>query len=331
MTENPFITVVIPTLNEEKYISNCLGSVFSQTYATRLTEIYVIDGGSSDKTIDIVKRYQENHKNLFLLNNKKKIQAAAFNLGAEKAKGEIIIRLDAHCFYDPDYIYYCVLNHSKSDYGNVGGRWIILPGADTLMGKTIASINVSPFGLGGAAYRVSNHKMLVESVPFGSFRKKIVLIVGKMNENLHRGEDNEYNARILKAGYKILFDPRIVAKYYSRSTLKLFLKQMYSNGFSIGVLMRNSFYSVYFHNTIPMCFVLFLVMGFILSFPFTVIRFIFFSIVFLYFLFDLVFGLKAAKKEIRIYPFWIYSVLAVHVLYGIGTIIGLSKGNYKNK
>jgi succinoglycan biosynthesis protein ExoA len=330
MKDNPLITIIIPTLNEEKHLSNCLKSVFSQTYPANLTEVYVIDGGSTDKTVEIIKDYQHHHDNLFLLNNRKRIQAAAFNLGVDRAKGELIIRLDAHCYYDPNYVHYCVLNHLEADYGNVGGCWIVIPGSNTLMGKTIALVNSSPFGLGGATYRVGRIKKLVQTVPFGAFPIKILSIIGRMDENMLRGEDNEYNARIIKAGYKILFDPKIKAHYYSRDNLRTFLKQMYNNGFSIGVLIRNTINSVNLRHIIPLFFTLFITIGLILSFAFPVIRTLFLSTLAIYFLFDIVFGIIATiKKQLIIIPLFVYAVFLVHFFYGLGTIVGLFKGRYE--
>jgi glycosyltransferase involved in cell wall biosynthesis len=272
---------------------------------------------------------QIDHKNILLLNNKKKIQAAAFNQGIEKANGEIIIRLDAHSKYDINYIYYCVLDILESDYGNVGGCCKAIPGSDTIIGKTIAIINNSPFGLGGATYRTGNSKKITKNVPFGAFPKKIIAKIGKMNENLPRGEDVEFNTRLRAAGYKVLFDPRIITYYYSRGTLKLLLKQQYDNGFSIGVLIRNFRETLSFHHIIPVLFVSFLIFGFFLSFHYSIIKMIYFSVVLLYFLLSLVNGIVYVKRSrLIIIPIMICLTFLVHLVYGIGTIEGSLKGRY---
>lgn len=329
--EKVFISLIIPALNEEKYLASCLQSVFSQTYPAELIEVFIIDGGSSDSTVEIVKYWQKDHKNVFLLFNNRKIQSAAFNLGVEKAKGDIIVRWDAHCIYDPEYIHYCVLNHMENEYGNVGGSITVLPGSDTLMGRAIACLNTSFFGLGGAAFRLGGKKRLVTTVPFGAFTKEVVLKVGKMNENLPRGEDNEYNSRILRAGYKIILDPRIVSYYYSRGTLRSFLLQMYDNGFSVGVLIRMSLKYVNLRHVVPLFFVLFLCLGTILSFVNPTICIFFLSSVSLYFILDIIFGfMVAVKNEIKIAPHLVHAAFWTHLSYGIGTLSGLIKGRYQN-
>lgn len=329
MSDKPFISIIIPTLNEEKYIKSCLYSLFSQTYPVELIEIFIIDGESSDRTVQIVNEIRKDRENLFVLKNKLRIQSAAFNIGVEKAKGDILIRLDAHCTYEANYILNCVMNHIESKYGNVGGRCIVRPGSDTLTGRTIASINTSFFGLGGATFRMGKNKKLVKTVPFGAFRKEVVMMIGGMNELLQRGEDNEYNARIIKAGYNILFDPRIIAYYYSRSTLKLFLKQMYQNGFSIGALAHSSITSLTVRHYIPFLFVLFLVLSSIFSLHFQQIRYILYSTILIYFILNIIFGLRATyKTEIKILPIWVFTVFLAHISYGIGTFNGIIMRGY---
>ena len=332
MKTYPLVSVIIPTLNEAKYIKNCLNFVLAQTYPLVSLEIFVVDGGSTDNTIEIVKEIQRNLPNLYLLNNKKKIQSAAFNLGLDNSKGEIIIRLDAHCTYDSNYILYIVKNHLETEYGNVGGYCFVKPGSDTLMAKAIALINSSIFGLGGASFRVGKAKKLTNSVPFGAFPKKVISVIGKMNEDLPRGEDNEYNSRIRKAGYKILFDPRIVAYYYSRQNLMLFMKQMFDNGFSIGVLINLSLKIINLRHIVPLLFVGFLIFSTYFSFFYSSIRTLLFFVLIIYFLLNLICGVKmVSRNNLKLIPIMIFTIFFVHINYGIGTLYGLTKGRYFNK
>lgn len=326
MTDVPLVSVIIPSFNEERFIKSCLDSIFLQSYPTKFVEVFVVDGGSTDNTVEIVRYMQVDHCNLFLLMNEKKIPPAAFNLGVENANGEVIIRMDAHSVYDIDYIHYCVLDLLNSGYGNVGGRLKALPGSDTLIGEVIAIINNSPFGLGGATYRIGNHMKTVKTVPFGAFPKKIVLLIGKMDEL----EDNGYNARIRAIGYKILFDPRIVFYYYARSTLRLFLSQAQRNGLSVGRLCHKSLYSYCIRHFTPMIFVIFLGFGLILSFLFPVFRIIVISCLILYFLLNFVFGIIYVKKNrIKIIPLLAIITFLVHIYYGVGTIKGFIKSSFK--
>ena len=91
-------SVIIPTLNEEFYIENCIQSL-TKNKLFDLCEILIIDGGSKDKTLDIIKSLQIKYNNIFLLKNKKKINPAALNISKKFAKGKFIIKLDAHAKY----------------------------------------------------------------------------------------------------------------------------------------------------------------------------------------------------------------------------------------
>ena len=213
-------SVIIPVLNEEKNIEACIESLTMQSIAFQEIEILIVDGGSSDKTVEVVNRIIEKYPNIRLLSNPKRIQSIAFNIGVEHSSAPIVIRVDAHAKYHKDYIKYIAEGLRDKRYGNVGGKWEMSSQNNSLIGKTNAIINQMSFAIGGADFRVSNEKKDVETVPFGGFRREVIDEVGIMNPNLPRGEDNEYNTRILQSGYKILFDPRIVAIYYARPDLK---------------------------------------------------------------------------------------------------------------
>lgn len=330
MGDNHFVTLIIPTLNEEDYIRQCLQSAHTQSYPDDLTEILIVDGGSTDMTLSVVKEEQAEHPNVTILKNKKRIQSSAFNLGVSCSKGSIIIRWDAHCIYDPDYIRFCVLNHSEGDYGNVGGSIAVLPGSKTLMSRNIALVNCSAFGLGGAAFRRRPERALVDTVPFGAFRKEVIKQIGPMNDRLPRGEDNEYNSRIRKAGYKILLDPRIKSSYIARKDLKSFLRQMYTNGFSVGVLTRLSVSYIRIRHIVPLLFLLFLFCGLLASFVSPVLHSVFIVVLTVYFILNLVYAIKGCMADdLRIIPLMFYTVFLVHICYGWGTLVGILTGRFK--
>jgi succinoglycan biosynthesis protein ExoA len=329
MDTQPFVSVIIPAFNEERHMNRCLESVYEQSYPQEAMEILVVNGQSTDSTEDIVELHQQEHPNLDLLRNPRRNQAAAFNIGFHRSRGEIIIRMDAHTFYDRNYIQMCVEYLVREEYGNVGGRCLIIPGSKTPMGRAIALMNTSLFVIGGAAFRVGTVKKLVDTVPFGAFPREVIHHVGGMNETLIRGEDNEFNARIRAAGFKILFDPEIVSYYVARSTLSGFLWQMYRNGDSIGILLRQSATSVGIRHLVPLAFLLFLLGGTVLAILFPWFRWVFFPVLGLYFAIDLAFAVHAARDgQTRTIPLIFISTLPVHLVYGVGTLAGLFKGRY---
>lgn len=321
------VAIVIPTLNEERFISRCLNSIIKQTYEFEKMDVMIIDGGSNDKTKDIVAEYQKSHQNIRFIENKKKNQSVAFNIGFKKSTAPYIIRLDAHAEYDSKYISLCIENLKQDEKrGNVGGRCNILPFNQSIWAQTNAILNHSRFGIGGAAFRVSNEAHNTDSVPFGAFPRKIIEKIGGMREDLPRGEDNEYNSRIRKAGYKIFFDPNIISSYFARPTLGASCKQMYANGNSIGYLYYIDREAIGIRHLVPLLFVVSGLFCIIISVLWSPFCYVFCGGLALYLIADAMASIMGAKDNVKCtLPLFIL-FFCVHVSYGIGTIAGLIKG-----
>ena len=321
------VAIVIPTLNEERFISRCLNSIIKQTYEFEKMDVMIIDGGSNDKTKDIVAEYQKSHQNIRFIENKKKIQSVAFNIGFKKSTAPYIIRLDAHAEYDSKYISLCIENLKQDEKrGNVGGRCNILPFNQSIWAQTNAILNHSRFGIGGAAFRVSNEAHNTDSVPFGAFPRKIIEKIGGMREDLPRGEDNEYNSRIRKAGYKIFFDPNIISSYFARPTLGASCKQMYANGNSIGYLYYIDREAIGIRHLVPLLFVVSGLFSIIISVLWSPFCYVFCGGLALYLIADAMASIMGAKDNVKCtLPLFIL-FFCVHVSYGMGTIAGLIKG-----
>lgn len=321
------VAIVIPTLNEERFISRCLDSIIKQTFKFEKMDVMIIDGGSNDKTKDIVAKYQKSHQNIRFIENKKKIQSVAFNIGIKNSTAPYIIRLDAHAEYDSEYISLCIENLKQDDKrGNVGGRWNILPSNQSVWAQANAILNHSRFGIGGAAFRVSNEAHNTDSVPFGAFPRKIIEKIGGMREDLPRGEDNEYNSRIRKAGYKIFFDPNIISSYFARPTLGASCKQMYANGNSIGYLYYIDREAIGIRHLVPLLFVVSGLFSIIISVLWSPFCYVFCGGLALYIIADAIASIMGAKDNVKCtLPLFIL-FFCVHVSYGMGTIAGLIKG-----
>lgn len=322
------VAVVIPTLNEEKFIARCLDSVIRQSYPFADMDVMVVDGGSKDRTKDIVEEYKRKYQNIRFLNNPGRIQSIAFNIGVKSSDAPYIVRLDAHALYNTDYVEKCIIGLEKDEsIGNVGGRCIIRPFNDSLWAKTNAILNCSRFGIGGSAFRVGVKSGYVDSVPFGAFPRAVVNKVGGMREDLPRAEDNEYNSRIRKFGYKVYFNPEIVSSYYARPTLRTSCKQMYANGESIGHLFYVDRESIGLRHLVPLLFVVGVICGTLLSFVWWPFFFALLAGLCLYFACDLLASLMAAKEHgwKFLLPLFIM-FFCVHISYGCGTIVGLLNG-----
>lgn len=323
--EQETVTIIIPTLNEEKYINSCLQSVIDQSYPYEKMDIMVIDGGSTDRTKEIVLNWALRYKNIRLLKNPGRIQAIAFNIGVEHSHSPYIIRLDAHAYYYPEYVSLCIKHLLRNPtYGNVGGKWNIKPGGNTLIARANALLNQTGFGIGGAAYRIGEVAKEVDTVPFGAFPRKVVEKIGKMNEELARGEDNDYNSRIKKSGYRIYFDPDIRADYYARKSIKDSMKQMYTNGVSIGRLLFVDISAVGIRHLVPFVFVMsvFVLVG--MCFVASVFGWLLLILLGMYVITDVMASIKVSLKKGFKYML-ILTVLfpLIHFSYGIGTLMGI--------
>ena len=319
------VAVIIPTLNEQRFISRCLDSVLAQTYPREKMDIMVADGGSTDTTRTIVEQYSAAYPCIRLLDNPRRVQAAAFNVGVSHSSAPFIIRMDAHATYEPHYIAECIaLLSSHPEYGNVGGVCAILPQNDSLIAQANALLNHLRFGIGGAAFRVGTASADVDSVPFGAFRRDVVQQVGPMREDIGRAEDNEYNARIRHAGYIVRLDPAIRSSYFARATWADSCRQMYGNGCAIGNLLHIDRTAVGLRHLVPMAFVLSLVISAIVAL-FTTYGWALLAVVAgAYLLAAIVADIQACLRY-----GWRYAGIlpplffCVHVSYGVGTLVGL--------
>ena len=104
---NELVSVVVPVYNGEQYIEKCIKSLLIQSY--ELTEILVVDDGSTDTTADICSSYTE-RGNIKYFKQKNSGPAAARNYGLSKAQGKYIAFVDADDYVDKDYISYLVEN-----------------------------------------------------------------------------------------------------------------------------------------------------------------------------------------------------------------------------
>jgi glycosyltransferase involved in cell wall biosynthesis/GNAT superfamily N-acetyltransferase len=219
MSVLPFVSVVVPCWNEAPFVAEFLDSVMKQTYPADRLEILLVDGMSDDGTRDVVRRYAVRHPSLRMLDNPGHRKPEALNLGIREAKGEFIIRLDVHAFYEDDYLRKCVSalrDHPEAD--NVGGIRKSLPRKDTLLGRALALATTHPLAAGNAKYRVGASKpQWVDTVFGGCWRREVFDRIGYFDEKLTRAQDREFNQRLRASGGRILLIPDIVCTYYARS------------------------------------------------------------------------------------------------------------------
>lgn len=235
----PFVSIIMPTRNEAGFISESLKSVLEQTYPPDRIEILIADGLSTDGTREIIQELAVKDSRIQLLDNPGRIVPTGLNLVLQRAKGEIIIRVDGHCVIDPSYVRNCVDHLLKDGIDGVGGS-INTVGVDSFS-ETIAVAMSSVFGVGNSAFRTIHGKtMLVDSIPFPAFTRQMIEKVGLYDEELVRNQDDEYNYRIRAAGGRLLLAEDVRSKYYSRGTLGKLWRQYFQYGFyKVRVLQKH--------------------------------------------------------------------------------------------
>lgn len=230
--ETPFISLIVLCRNEKCYIDKCISSLTANDYPTQKMEIIIVDGMSDDGTRAILSGYASQHPNMRVFDNPGKIAPKAMNIGVKNAKGDFIFILGAHTVYDTHYISRCLHGLLQHNVDCAGGRMELLPSQNTAMAKAIVLAVASHFGSGLAKYKVGRiaNSQLVDTVPYGVYRKKVFDRIGAYNEHLVRNLDSEFNLRLRKSGGKILLVPDAVAYYFQRSSLGEIIKYYFING-----------------------------------------------------------------------------------------------------
>jgi len=313
--DHSLVTVIIPVRNEGRYIRECLDSIVGQDYPPDKLEILLVDGLSEDGTREIIQQYQMRHKAIRLIDNVKKIVPVALNLGINQAKGEYIIRMDAHSKYPQDYISKCIEYAIKTGAENVGGVWETV--GEGYVGEAIAGALSSKFGVGNAKYRTEHYEGFVDTVPFGCFHKDVFARVGMFNEKLVRNQDIEFNSRIRRAGGKIFLMPQIKSFYYCRGDLVDLWKQNFSNGYWNIKTIRENPHSLSMRHFIPLIFLVSLLTTWML-------RPLWLIIMAAYLLVNIYFSLKISFEKGLRYIFSLPVVFAcLHLSYGAGSLLAL--------
>ena len=321
MSNSLKLSVIVPIDNEERFIEACVASLLAQDFPQEEMELLLVDGASTDRTPELLEKLAKEHPSVIrVLQNPKRIQSAAMNLGAKAARGTYLIRVDAHADYPPNYFSRCVSLMEETGAQNVGCIW-------NTQGKTpkaqmIAMMLTSPFGVGGAAFRTGGKSGWVDTVPFGTFRKDYYESIGGFDERLARSEDNEINYRIRKNGGKIYMTDEMAVTYYCRETVSALGRMAFANGkwnVIAAKLCPGSMSLKYF---VPLAFVLSLIVMPFLCLLHPVFCWLFAAELVLYLGLSLYFALQKTHEVKKLLRLWLLFP-AFHIPYGLGSLAGL--------
>jgi glycosyltransferase involved in cell wall biosynthesis len=321
------IDIAIPVLNEEHYLKGCLDSVLEFELPENVkTTVYILDGGSTDKTADIASNYANLYHNFISLKNPGKIQSCALNIVISQGSGDYILRLDAHSFYPSDYLKLCLETSQKTNADNVGGVVITNPGAGSYQADLVQALTTHRFGVGNSDFRLDARERAVDTVPYGFFKRSVFDRIGLFDERLVRAQDYEINRRIIASGGTVWLNPEIKVHYHNQPSLLNFYKKQ---------VLKEAPYNAYLWVVAPYAFTprhaitgffsAGIIGGLTLGFLTPLIQIPFLFVIFFYFFLSALSSIQQAiryAKPLHVL-FLPFSFFFYHFLHGLGLIWGM--------
>ena len=221
------ISVILPVLNEEKYLTDAVNAILAQKYDGKIEVILAI-GPSQDRTLEIAQQLHKNDSRVVIVDNPTGRTAAGLNLAIASSQYSIIVRVDGHANIPNNYCNLVSEILENTGAVNVGG--VMAAEGRSLFERSVARAMRSPLGVGASRFHTGGGAGEVDTVYLGAFRKEALLAVGGFDERFTRAQDWELNFRLRQAGGIVYFDPRLVVTYRPRSTIKALAKQYFEYG-----------------------------------------------------------------------------------------------------
>ena len=223
----PVVSVVVPMLDEAGFIGACLDGFSAQTYPHDRLEVIIVDGGSTDGSRAYVERRAASEPWVRIVDNPRRKAAAAFNIGADAARGEVVCLFSAHGVPAEDYVERSVAVLAETGAAGVGGRYLHI-GIDPASSAVCLAM-VSPFGM-ASPHRSATARRTVDTISHPAYVREHLLAVGPFDERLARNSDYEMNFRLRRAGHELVFDPSISSIYRPRGSLTALARQFWWYG-----------------------------------------------------------------------------------------------------
>lgn len=218
----PHVSVVIAAYNEEKVIKKTIQSILGSSYPS--FDLIVVNDGSKDKTGEVVAKEFENESRVQLINKSNGGKSSAVNLGFKKAKGEIIITLDADTIIAENAISLMVRHFKDQRVAAVSGN-VKVGNVRNLLTKWQQIEYVTGFNLERRAFAELNCVTVVPGA-IGAWRKKAAAEAGYFKEDT-LAEDTDITLALLRKGYIISYEEKAYAYTEAPEDIKSLIKQRY--------------------------------------------------------------------------------------------------------
>lgn len=317
---DPFVTVIMPIRNEERFIERSLGAVLAQDFSADRYEVLIADGMSTDRTRDVV-RAVAGDRNVTILDNLGKIAPTALNVGINHASGEIIVRVDGHTEIAPDYISTSVEALIRTGADCVGGR--MNPVGHTSFGRAVAVATGNKFSLGGSRFHYATEEQETDSVYMGTYVRQVFSRVGLFDEEMVRNQDDEFNYRLRSAGGQVVLVPGIRSTYYNRATPVGLWRQYFQYGFWKVRVFQKLPGQIRLRHLVPSALVSSLLLSAILAAVWVEFAFVLAALAAMYAIFVAAVAISAAGAgSPRLAAQTGLAIAIMHIGYGAGFIVG---------
>ena len=316
------ISVVVPCRNECDCIDILLDNIMAQKGVPGPIEVIIADGMSTDGTREIIGSFVAGNPHFSLLDNPEQITPVGLNIAIRAARGKYIARMDVHSEYATDYLAKCLEVTLATKAANVGGA--ARTKASGRKAKAIAAAYGSPFAVGNARFHFPEYEGPVDSVPYGFWKKDLLLEIGLFDESLVRNQDDELNFRITRDGLKIWQSAKIVSWYKPRNSFRKLFKQYFQYGFWKTEVIKKHGALASWRHLVPALFVLGLIVELVGGVFWPPLVYLFLIQIALYALFLFIGSVDISKSKGWDLFFLIpFAIGVYHFGYGLGFLSGL--------
>lgn len=246
------ISIVVPCRNEKRYIGKFLDSALAQKLDPQWEmEILLADGMSDDGTREEIRSRMREDSSVRLIDNPERIVSTGLNNAIQASTGDVIIRMDVHAVYAPDYVRQCVLVLGETGSDNVGGP--VIACGEGPVGEAIAAAYQSPFCAGGGKLHDPAYEGDAETVFGGCWRRSAFERAGYFDPALVRNQDDEFNFRLRRKGGRIWQSPRIRSSYVVRASFGRLFRQYLQYGYwKVAVIRKHGALAAWRHAAPPL-------------------------------------------------------------------------------
>lgn len=254
MSTEHLVSIIVPCRNEAAHIDAFCADALRQALPRPWQlELIVADGDSSDGTRERLQQLAVADTRLCIVDNPARFVASGLNRALAAAQGSVVVRMDVHSRYAPDYVAMCLAALQRSGADNVGGPWRAEGRGG--WGRAIAAAFQSRWVAGGARSRDLGYEGEVDTVYLGCWPRASFDRFGTFDETLVRNQDDEHNLRIVRGGGRVWQSATIRSTYRPRDSLTALWRQWLQYGYWKPFVMKKHGQAAALRHRIPGLFV----------------------------------------------------------------------------